>query len=582
MNIITLPIEQLSVSKLNMRHGRKAPDIDDLLPSIKERGILNPLIVVPTEQSDRFEIIAGRRRYFAAKAAETLAALPCMVLDNQSDADALEISLIENLARLEPDPMSECEAFAKLVAKDRSVEEVAVLFAKTPRHIKQRLALGKLITPIKTAYRKDDIDAATLQTLTLASKDQQREWMRRLTDKGEYAPTGLRLKQWLMGGQSIQTETALFDLNDYPGQIITNLFGEASYFDDSEAFWSLQMSAIDALRDKYLEAGWSDVEVIPAERYFETWEYESRTKAKGGHVVIDIASSGAVNTHEGYLSRRAIRQLEAEASGEVPSKPIRPEMTKKLENYVALHRHGMVRTALLEAPDLALVLMAAHLLVGSNLWSVRADPQRAACASTATSVTDSSAKAGFEIARERVCSLLDMPFDASPLVTSTAKPKAFAEMFKRLAGLSQPELMAVLTFLMAERLEVGSIGVELAGSAMGIDPAAHWTPDEAFFELLRDKPAINAMLVQTRGEAIANANKNQTRSQQVEALKTGLGQSDEPWAPAYLAFPFSIYTDKSGGELAGHAAIIEAVTADDEDANETDRKTTAEPVPDAA
>ena len=90
------------------------------------------------------------------------------------------------------------------------------------------------------------------------------------------------------------------------------------------------------------------------------------------------------------------------------------------------------------------------------------------------------------------------------------------------------------------------------------------------------------MLVQTRGEAIANANKNQTRSQQVEALKTGLGQSDEPWAPAYLAFPFSIYTDKSGGELAGHAAIIEAVTADDEDANETDRKTTAEPVPDAA
>jgi len=99
MNIITLPIEQLSISKLNMRHGRRAPDIDDLIPSIKDKGILNPLIVVPTEQSDRFEIIAGRRRYFAAKAAKTLADLPCMVLDSQSEADALE-----NVADRKPRP----------------------------------------------------------------------------------------------------------------------------------------------------------------------------------------------------------------------------------------------------------------------------------------------------------------------------------------------------------------------------------------------------------------------------------------------------------------------------------------------
>ncbi len=349
MNIITLPIEQLSISKLNMRHGRKAPDIDDLLPSIKDKGILNPLIVVPTEQADRFEVIAGRRRYFAAKAAETLTELPCMVLDTQNEADALEISLIENLARLEPDPMSECEAFTKLVAKGRSVEEVAVLFAKTPRHINQRLALGKLIAPIKSAFRKDKIDAATLQTLTLASKDQQREWMRRLNDKSEYAPTGSRLKQWLMGGQSIRTETALFDLEG-----LSRPNHHRSFFvtpptsTTARPSGALQMTAIDQMRQDYLAAGWSDVEIITAERYFETWNYEKRSKTKGGHIILDIASNGTVSVHEGYLSNRAIRQLEAAANPQAASqKPTKPELTKKLENYVALHRHAMVRTKLL-------------------------------------------------------------------------------------------------------------------------------------------------------------------------------------------------------------------------------------------
>lgn len=579
MNIITLPIEQLSISKLNMRHGRKAPDIDDLLPSIKDKGILNPLIVVPTEQADRFEIIAGRRRYFAAKAAETLTELPCMVLDTQNEADALEISLIENLARLEPDPMSECEAFTKLVSKGRSVEEVAVLFAKTPRHINQRLALGKLIAPIKSAFRKDEIDAATLQTLTLASKDQQVEWMRRLTDKSEYAPTGLRLKQWLMGGQSIETETALFDLDDYPGQIITDLFGDASYFDDSEAFWTLQMAAIDQMRQDYLAAGWSDVEIIPTERYFETWNYEKRSKTKGGHVILDIASNGSVSVHEGYLSNRAIRQLEAASNPQAASqKPTKPELTKKLENYVALHRHAMVRTTLLETPDLALPLIAAHLLVGSELWSVKADPQRSLCGSTTSSLENAPAQAAFEKERAAVCSILEIPFDASPLVTSSGKSDAFAALFDKLTSLPHAELMRVITFLMAESLEVGSIGVELAGNTMNVDPSEHWSSDDGFFQLVRDKAAINAMLAETRGEAIAKANQDQTRSQQIEALKTGLIDRDTQWAPRYLAFPFSTYTQKSGGQLETFTGLITDLSADQggEDAE------TTQPVPDAA
>lgn len=557
MNITPIPIEHLSVSKLNMRHGRKAPDTSDLVPSIKEKGLLSPLIVVPADTKDRFDIIAGRRRYFAAQQVDGLTALPCIVLDDQSDADALEISLIENAARCDPDPLSECEAFSKLARKGRSVDAIAVLFATTPKHINQRLALSQLLPGIKSAFRKDKIDAATLQALTLATPQQQSAWLKRFKDPVDQAPIGVRLKHWLMGGQSISTEVALFDLADYPGQIITDLFGDSAYFDDSEAFWALQLAAIDQHRDAYLEAGWSAVEIIPAGTYFGSWNYTARPKSKGGHVIVDIASNGAVTTHEGYLSNRAARALDAADDPHTPpAKAIKPELTQKLENYIALHRHALVRTRLLGAPQMALALIGAHLLAGSSLWSVKADPQRTLCASTTKSVAQSAAHADFEAARADICTLLDMPFDASPLVTTNNRSDVFADMFAKLTRLAPDDLAKVLSFLMAESLEAGSIGVELAGNALAIDAAESWQVDEGFFELLRDKTAINAMLAETRGDAIAKANQDQTRNQQIEALKTGLDKRNAPWVPAYLRFPFATYTDKPGGQIAMFNGLI--------------------------
>ena len=56
MQLIHLPLDQLKVSRLNMRHERKHPDVSDLLPSIRARGIQQPLLVRPT--GDTFEIVA--------------------------------------------------------------------------------------------------------------------------------------------------------------------------------------------------------------------------------------------------------------------------------------------------------------------------------------------------------------------------------------------------------------------------------------------------------------------------------------------------------------------------------------------
>lgn len=564
MNLHHIPIDQLDISPLNMRHGRKAPNVDDLLPSIREKGILTPLLVGPGDDPDQFGIIAGRRRYHAAKRLGTITTLPCIILDAITDADALEISLIENFARLDPDPMTEYEAFAKLARKGRSVAEIAAIFGLDEPRVNQRLALGNLLSPIRKAYSAGKLDPASLQALTLATKAQQRDWLALFRDPDQYAPTGHRLRSWLFGGQSIATSSALFDLADYPGEIITDLFDETAYFADGETFWNAQMKAVEALREHYLADGWPKAETFGADDQFSIWTYDKRTKAQGGHVIIDIARTGEVTVHEGYLSQHEIARQAKAGDGQIADKqtPAR-ELTAKLENYCALHRHAMVRTALLAAPQLALRLLTAHLLAGSDLWSVRADPQRAACGPTAKSIEAASCTSDFERERSAICELLDIPFDASPLVNAHNSPQNFARLFVRLEALDDTAILRILTFAMAESLCAGHIGVELAGARLGIDAGAHWQPDEAFFALLRDKAAINAMLAETRSARFAKLRKDRTRKQQIEALQSVLATRNQPWVPRYLAFPFSTYTQKSGGRFDGLNALLNEETVPD-------------------
>ena len=66
MQIDHIPLDRLSVSKANMRSGKKPPDFADILPSIIKRGVVSPLFVRPNCNPGHFEIVAGKRRYFAS------------------------------------------------------------------------------------------------------------------------------------------------------------------------------------------------------------------------------------------------------------------------------------------------------------------------------------------------------------------------------------------------------------------------------------------------------------------------------------------------------------------------------------
>lgn len=295
MELLHIPLTKLAIAAVNMRAGKKAPDISDILPSVRARGILQPLLVRPQEgrRASGYEVVAGRRRYFCAKTIADeggdIEPLPCAVMEPGDDAAALEASLIENALRLDPDEMTQHETFVRLITEGRSESEIATTFGITEVMVKRRLALGNLLPKIKNLYRADEIDGETIRHLTMASKAQQKDWLALFQDPETYAPRGSQLKQWLFGGQTIATKVALFPLDQYPGQIVTDLFEEQGYFADADAFWTLQNATIAAKRDGYLENGWSAVEVLEVGQHFAEWEHEKTPKKRGGKVFITVS-----------------------------------------------------------------------------------------------------------------------------------------------------------------------------------------------------------------------------------------------------------------------------------------------------
>ena len=413
MELKHIDIAKLSVSPVNMRGVKKAPDLTNILPSVRVRGVLVPLIVRQNGSPDTYEIVAGKRRYHAALAVAAegggIEELPCAVMEAGDDAAALEASLIENIARLDPDEVTRWETFTRLIREGRSPEDIALTFGLTEVQVKRTLALGNLLPRIRSLYSSEAIDAVTLRHLTLASKAQQRGWLALVDDAEARAPVGHQLKAWLFGGASISTKVALFDLASFNGEIVADLFGEERYFASVDAFWTAQEAAIEERAEAYREAGWAEVVVMERGAHFHSWERERRTKKQGGKVYVAIDHRGGVAFHEGYISTQEARKL---VKGEAIKKPVRPEVTSSLQDYIDLHRHAAVRAKLADAPDIALRVAVAHMIAGSPLWRVRVEPQRAASDTMTETVEVSSSEAVFDEKRRAIIALLgfELPF----------------------------------------------------------------------------------------------------------------------------------------------------------------------------
>jgi ParB family chromosome partitioning protein len=150
-----IDVDRLSPGRFQPRRAFSPEKLAELAASVAEQGIVQPIVVVA--RGERFEIVAGERRWRAARQAG-LARVPVVVRERASDRDLLEIALVENLQREDLNPLEAAGAYARLkeefhltqeeiarrVGKDRATIANALRLLKLPASVREKVVDGTL------------------------------------------------------------------------------------------------------------------------------------------------------------------------------------------------------------------------------------------------------------------------------------------------------------------------------------------------------------------------------------------------------------------------------------------------------
>jgi len=147
-NLTSLPIEKIQANKQNPRSVFSEDELVDLANSIKEKGIVQPIIVREIDNTGSYEVIAGERRWRAAQIAQ-LDNIPAIV-KKLSDDDALEIAIIENVQRSNLNPIDEASGYQRLIdIYNYTQEDLAKVIGKSRSYIANILRLNNLPAKVK-------------------------------------------------------------------------------------------------------------------------------------------------------------------------------------------------------------------------------------------------------------------------------------------------------------------------------------------------------------------------------------------------------------------------------------------------
>lgn len=168
----TLPVAFLKPGRFQPRKYFADEALSDLAASIREKGVLTPILVRPLG-ADSFEIVAGERRWRAAQMAK-LHDVPVVVRE-MADAEALEIAIIENVQRADLNAIEEAEAYHELMTRfARTQDQVAQEVGKSRSHVANTLRLLKLPESVKVMLRDGRLTAGHARTLLGADDPEAR------------------------------------------------------------------------------------------------------------------------------------------------------------------------------------------------------------------------------------------------------------------------------------------------------------------------------------------------------------------------------------------------------------------------
>lgn len=214
--IENIELKNIKPSGFNPRKTFSEEALNELAASIKEQGVLQPIVVRP-KGKNKYEIVCGERRYRASVIAG-LKNIPVIVRE-LSDDEAMDIAITENLQRKDVDPLEEAAAFKMLIGKGQKIDDLATRFGKSGMYIRGRLKLNDLIPEFVEMITSGTINISHGLELCKYGKNLQEE-----VYKDRYAENVYRYHQWNdlsvkalrdnLQGYRINLEDAGFDKTD--------------------------------------------------------------------------------------------------------------------------------------------------------------------------------------------------------------------------------------------------------------------------------------------------------------------------------------------------------------------------------
>jgi len=201
----TLPIEKLVANPNQPRRRFEAEQLDDLAASIKEKGIIQPLIVRPRE-GGRYEIVAGERRWRAAQQAQ-LHEVPVLIRD-LDDVEVLEVAIIENIQRADLNAVEEAAGYRQLMDQfGHTQEKLAEALGKSRSHIANLLRLLNLPKDVQEFLKEGKL--TTGHARALITSDNASELARKIVRDGlSVRATEALVKMPLKGGDKPRPKSA--------------------------------------------------------------------------------------------------------------------------------------------------------------------------------------------------------------------------------------------------------------------------------------------------------------------------------------------------------------------------------------
>lgn len=307
-----IPLKRLIRSKSNVRRVPCTDEeMEQLRASIASHGLKQNLVVWPTK-TNSFQVVAGDRRFQALKQLKKEGQIDedylvnCEVLDPEIH-NPEEISLTENLTRVDLHPADQYEVFARLFKKGKglTIEQIAGRFGISTRAVEQRMRLGMLHPLLLENYRQDKINLETLMAFTLAGEDHERQIQCAQAVAKEHNGhiSKYYVERYLVGQKPTAASGMVHfvGLENYEaagGQVTRDLFFDEDergiYIQEPDKLRQMALEKIEPERQRMLKQGWKWVEIFFDNAWEEVRKFDQLdpTSANNQHTKAEKAMLG--------------------------------------------------------------------------------------------------------------------------------------------------------------------------------------------------------------------------------------------------------------------------------------------------